>query len=82
MTSDSYFTTVGVHPTRARDPFKVMRDKETSEIIDDQRTQKEQLDDYFDKMKDFLDTKSKEKVIAIGECGLDYERLFCAEEDI
>jgi len=41
LTSDSYFTTVGVHPTRARDPFKVMRDKETSEIIDDQRTQKE-----------------------------------------
>jgi len=33
-------------------------------------------------MKDFLDSKDKDKILAIGECGLDYERLFCAEEDI
>ena len=35
LSSGSYYSTLGVHPTRARDPFKAIRDKDSGEIIDD-----------------------------------------------
>jgi len=36
-------------------------------------------DEYYDQLKDLV-TKHKEKVVAIGECGLDYDRLkFCTK---
>jgi TatD DNase family protein len=38
LTSDSYYTTIGVHPTRAKDPFKMIRNKETNEFEEDNRT--------------------------------------------
>jgi len=40
------------------------------------------LDEYFNKMKSFVKSSQQEKFVAIGECGLDYERLFVAEESV
>jgi TatD DNase family protein len=64
------FTTAGVHPTRC-DAFEDSGDPEG----------------YFEKLVDFA-TKNKRgglggggRVVAVGECGLDYDRLqFCAKE--
>jgi TatD DNase family protein len=64
------FTTVGVHPTRC-DAFEDSGDPEG----------------YFERLVDFA-TKHKRgalggggRVVAVGECGLDYDRLqFCAKE--
>lgn len=36
--------------------------------------------DYFGKM-DSMVQKYKDKVVAIGECGLDFDRLFCSDKD-
>ena len=55
QTSDSYYTTMGVHPTRARDPFKPVRGGENNEIQEDSRTEEEKLDEYFDRIKDFIE---------------------------
>ncbi|KAI8906921.1 putative deoxyribonuclease TATDN1 [Gorgonomyces haynaldii] len=53
-----FWSTVGVHPTRARD-------FEHNPLL-------------LDQLKDLC---SKERVIAVGECGLDYDRLqFCPKE--
>ena len=66
----SFFCTIGVHPCRANEVFK------GGEVSDAQQKS------YFDKIKETLDTCGKpEKVIAIGECGLDYDRLDYADKE-
>lgn len=59
------FSTVGVHPTRANE----LKDPEdASKIIDQLRAM-------------IVDGKSDGSVLALGECGLDYDRLqFCTKE--
>lgn len=58
----SLFSTVGVHPTRAR------------EMLYDPAAHCEKLHEVI--------MKGGPKVVAIGECGLDYDRLrFCSKQD-
>lgn len=78
LRSDNYHTTIGIHPTRANEPFKFITDIDDA----DNKTKEELLDIYFDKMKVFIEKRHIVKFLAIGECGLDYERLFCADEEI
>jgi len=67
---DDVFTTVGMHPTRCTN-------FETGEPIEGQQVTGENL---LAKMKEII-TKNQGKIVAIGECGLDYDRLkFCPKD--
>ena len=60
------FSTVGVHPTRAND----LEDPEQAKIVIDQfRTI-------------IADGKNDGRVVAVGECGLDYDRLQFSSKDV
>ncbi|KAF8948536.1 TatD DNase [Haplosporangium gracile] len=63
---DGLFMTVGCHPTRCSE-FESHADGPEG---------------YFNALKAYLDNpETKGKVVAIGECGLDYDRLhFCPKE--
>ncbi|KAF9976426.1 TatD DNase [Actinomortierella ambigua] len=62
-----YYTTVGCHPTRCKE-------------FDDHP---EGPDAYFNGLKQVLESpESRGKVVAIGECGLDYDRLHFCPKDI
>ena len=67
-----------MHPTRATDPFRFRRGDETS----GDKSKTELLDEYFEKINEFLDKSDISKFVAIGECGLDYDRLFIADEEV
>lgn len=60
QTYENCFATIGVHPCRAKEPF------------DSQRASS--VDHYFEKIEEQI-IKMKSKLVAIGECGLDYDRL-------
>ncbi|KAG0334569.1 TatD DNase [Podila horticola] len=63
---DALFMTVGCHPTRCTE-FESHPDGPEA---------------YFNELKALLDNpEAKNKIVAIGECGLDYDRLhFCPKE--
>ncbi|KAF9211253.1 TatD DNase [Podila verticillata] len=64
--NDALFMTVGCHPTRSSEFESHPNGPEA----------------YFNELKAMLDSpESKSKIVAIGECGLDYDRLhFCPKE--
>ena len=64
--SSDFYTTIGVHPWKAEVPF-MRKDN-------DDKTSKETIfNNYFEEMKEILRSPWKNKIIAIGECGLDYK---------
>lgn len=69
--SNDYYITVGIHPCRATEA--------ENEII----KEKLSFDKYYQNMTDIV-SKYKTKCIAIGECGLDYDRLHysCKEDQL
>lgn len=58
----SSYTTIGIHPCRARDLF-----------TNDRESYLQSMEDLFEKFKD--------KVVAVGECGLDYDRFHFASKE-
>lgn len=73
------FTTVGVHPTRCGE-FESAEHHSTSNLSINERA-----DAYYKKLEEYIqqdqqqDHKSK-KIVAIGECGLDWDRVeFCSK---
>ena len=60
-------TTLGVHPSYCEGVFKGKECKGDWKLVDE----------YFDKMLElFRDESKRDHLVAIGECGLDYARLF------
>lgn len=60
--SSDYYITIGTHPCRASEAEVECKDDKS-------------FDEYYMKKMYELITKYKEKTIAIGECGLDYDRF-------
>lgn len=68
-----------MHPCRATEPYKgLATDAPPTEEAKDAA-----LKEYFEKMRAILlDQKNREKMVAIGECGLDYDRFeYAGKED-
>ena len=65
LKSDDFYATIGVHPCRATEPFKDGGD----------------LDSYFNKIREILKADTQHKYVAIGECGLDYDRFEYADKE-
>ena len=66
LKSNDFYATIGVQPCRSTAPFS------------DGYT----LDTYFDEIRNILKTyPHKDKFVAIGECGLDYDRLEYADKE-
>lgn len=65
MKSEDFYTTIGVHPNWANEPFIA----EDEGFLD-------KPDEYFEKIKEILrHSQHKDKFIAIGECGLHFENF-------
>ena len=72
LKSDDYYATVGLHPIHANDPFKKGNGNRDEE--------EKMLNVYFDQIRVRLtNLKYKDKFLAIGACGLDYEREYLAD---
>ena len=63
-------TTLGVHPTYSQ---KVFEGKECGKNW-------KKVDEYFDEMLKVFQERP-EHLVAMGECGLDYARLFCSGKE-
>lgn len=62
-------TTLGVHPTYCAGVLKKCQNDW------------KRVDEYFEKMKLIFESEPK-NLVAIGECGLDYARLFCSPKEV
>ncbi|KAK5584751.1 hypothetical protein RB653_006368 [Dictyostelium firmibasis] len=70
------FTTIGVHPTRCSQELII----NSNDSDGDSDKQNEIKQEYIEELLKFYND-NKEKIIAIGEFGLDYDRLeFCSKE--
>nr|CCA13988.1 deoxyribonuclease TATDN1like protein putative [Albugo laibachii Nc14] len=70
------YSTVGVHPTRCNEFLTALSDQESSKQPDE--IAQSHLSKLLQVCKDGI---KDAKVVAIGECGLDYDRLeFCSRE--
>ena len=61
----NYYCTVGIHPCRACQPT----------------VEKKSLEEYFSELETVIQNCKKGKLIAIGECGLDYDRFEYADKE-
>lgn len=67
--SSDYYMTVGIHPCRASEAEKDIKEKNVS------------FDKYYESVVELIN-KYKSKCIAVGECGLDYDRFhYSVKED-
>ena len=70
--SPDFYATIGIHPCRATEPFKE----------DGAMGKEEKLEKYLKKIEEELDRDRNEdkKYVAVGECGLDYDRFEYADK--
>ena len=83
LKSEDFYSTIGVHPCRAKEPY-IDYDKDMKEQNQEEKkgNDDEVLERYFKKIDEILSTTDiKEKFVAIGECGLDYDRLEYADKE-
>ena len=82
LKSEDFYCTVGVHPCRAQEPFKdYKKDIEEHDIKDD-LSKEEIIARYISKIDEMLNNAEKrDKFVAIGECGLDYDRFEYADKE-
>lgn len=80
MKSEDFYCTIGVHPCRANEPFI---DYKAHKKNEDQKLSREEIvHNYFQKIDEILtSSERKDKYIAIGECGLDYDRFGYADKE-
>ena len=81
MKSDHFYSTAGIHPCRALEPFRseISADcKDASELSGSDRSRL--LSDYLAAIEDLIKEAPKNKIVMIGECGLDYDRLEFADK--
>lgn len=75
LKSEHFYATVGIHPCRALEPFHAIGKRAAIEAAPAELKQKH-LDDYIAKIDELLsNSERKDKFVAIGECGLDYDRF-------
>jgi TatD DNase family protein len=65
LANDKYYCTVGLHPCRATEPT----------------LQKNSTEEYFAKLEEIIKKAKPGKIVAIGECGLDYDRFMYASKE-
>ena len=76
LKSEDFYATIGIHPCRANEPFLSLPKEATLE------EKQKALTEYYAKMEEMIQTvEKKEKFIAIGECGLDYDRFDYADKE-
>ena len=75
LKSDDFYATVGIHPCRSLEPFKGIGKRDEIEEASLEVKQK-LLAEYIAKIDKMLGkSEHKSKFIAVGECGLDYDRF-------
>ena len=74
---------MGVHPCRAQEPFKdYQNDLAQDPTLGVELPAKEIVERYIGKIDKMLSTaERKDKFVAIGECGLDYDRFEYADKE-
>merc|ERR1719150_355607 len=76
---DRLYATVGCHPTRCNEFLKP--DSESENENSSQITKEDYSSTYMNSLKKLI-TNNPKKVVAIGECGLDYDRLHFCPKDV
>lgn len=66
--SPKILTTLGVHPTYSQG------------VLNGLKNDLKQVDEYFEKMREVFE-EGPSHLVAMGECGLDYARLFCSPKE-
>ena len=73
LKSDNYYATIGVHPCFTREVFEGKTNKNHEEM----------LNEYFEAMRQAIANRiSSNKIVAVGECGLDYDRFHFSSKEV
>ena len=80
--SENFYATIGIHPCRAIEPYKhrLSENRFDASSLSDSEKQT-MLDDYIERIDKFIADAPPGKIVAIGECGLDYDRFDFADKE-